>query len=70
MRRMTLTSLLLAAALGLGAIAQAEVAQKGNLRVNFEGKIAPSALPRSGEVPVNVSVSAKVSATGARPFQR
>jgi hypothetical protein len=64
MRRLALSGLLFAALLSLGAIASAEVAQKGNLRVNFEGKIAPSALPRSGDVPVNVSVSAKVSSTG------
>jgi hypothetical protein len=64
MRRLGLIGICLTAALGLGAIASAEVAQKGNLRVNFEGKISPSALPRSGETPVNVSVSAKVSSTG------
>ena len=65
MRRLALSGLLFAALLSLGAIASAEVAQKGDLRVNFEGKISPSALPRSGETPVNVSVSAKVSSTGA-----
>jgi hypothetical protein len=65
MRRIALTSLLLTVVLGLGAIAQAEIAQQGNLRVNFEGKLAPSSLPRSGQTPVNVSVSAKVSSTGA-----
>jgi hypothetical protein len=65
MRRLAIACLLLAAALALGAIAQAEVAQKGSLRVNFEGKIAPASLPRTGETPVNVSVSAKVSSTGA-----
>jgi hypothetical protein len=65
MRRLALSGLLFAALLSLGAIASAEVAQKGDLRVNFEGKIAPSALPRSADVPVNVSVSAKVSSSGA-----
>jgi hypothetical protein len=65
MRRLGLSGILLTIVLGLAAIASAEVAQKGDLRVNFEGKIAPSALPRSGDVPVNVSVSAKVSSTGA-----
>jgi len=73
MRRIALSGLLLAALLGVGAIASAEVAQKGSLRVNFEGKIAPSALPRTGQTPVNVSVSAAVSSTGATappPMQR
>lgn len=64
MRRLTLTAFLLAA-LAAGATVQAETVQKGDLRVSFEGKIAPSSLPRSGETPVNVSVSAKVSSTGA-----
>lgn len=73
MRRLALIGIGLTAVLGLGAIASAEVAQKDNLRVNFEGKISPSALPRSGETPVNVSVSAKVSSTNATaplPMQR
>jgi hypothetical protein len=57
--------LALLALLGLGALAQAETAQRGNLRVSFEGKLSPSSLPRSGLAPVRVSVSAKVSSTSA-----
>jgi len=57
---------MLVALLGFGAIAQAETVQKGNLRVSFEGKLAPKTLPRSGEAAVTVSVSAKVTSTSAK----
>jgi hypothetical protein len=57
--------LALLALLGLGALAQAETAQRGDLRVSFEGKLSPNSLPRSGQAPVRVSVSAKVSSTSA-----
>jgi hypothetical protein len=66
MRRARLAGLLLVALLGFGAIAQAETVQQGNLRVSFEGKLAPKTLPRSGEAPVSVSVSAKVTSTSAK----
>ena len=55
----------LLALLCLGALAQAETVRKGDLQVRFEGKLAPRALPRSGQAPISVSVSAKVSSTGA-----
>ena len=67
MRKVGLLGLLFAALLGLGALASAEVAQKGSLRVNFEGTLAPKTLPRSGSAPVNVSVSAEVSSTSETP---
>jgi hypothetical protein len=58
----------LLALLWLVAIAQAETAQEGNLRVSFEGQLSPQALPRSGQAPVKVSVSVKVASTdGAAP---
>jgi hypothetical protein len=50
----------------LGALAEAETVRKDELQVRFEGKLAPQALPRSGEAPITVSVSAKVSSTGAQ----
>lgn len=53
------------ALLCLGALAQAETLRKGDLQVRFEGKLAPQALPRSGQAPISVSVSAKVSSTTA-----
>jgi hypothetical protein len=51
---------LLAAALP----AHAEVVQKRNVRVNFEGSLTPKALPRSGTAPVRVSVGADITALG------
>lgn len=47
--------------LSLTAFARAEVVQKGGIRVAFEGKLTPRALPRSGRAPVRVSVGAKIS---------
>ena len=61
-RPLALVGLLLAA-FSLAAIARAEIVQRGDLRVKFEGKLTPTTLPRSGEAPVRVSVSAKVSTT-------
>jgi hypothetical protein len=52
------------------AIAQAEVTQRGDIRVSFEGKLTPHALPRSGSAPVKVAVGARIAATnGATPPQ-
>jgi hypothetical protein len=49
------------------AIAAAETVQKGGLRANFEGKLAPTKLPRSSQAPVHVSVSAEVRSTTSKP---
>jgi hypothetical protein len=46
--------------------ADAEVTQRGDLRVSFDGKLTPHALPRSGAAPVRVSVAAKIAATDAK----
>jgi len=49
---------------------KAEVAQVGNLRVSFVGKIAPHALPRVGTAPVSVSLGGEVKTTdGQKPPQ-
>lgn len=55
----------LAALACLGALAQAESVRKGGIQVRFEGKLSPQKLPRSGEAPIKVSVSAKVTSAGA-----
>jgi hypothetical protein len=51
----------------IGAIAvpgvRAEVAQRGNLRVSFAGKIAPRSLPRRGLAPVAVSLAGEIKTT-------
>jgi hypothetical protein len=52
--------------LGLVTLAQAEISQKGDLRVSFEGKLTPHALPRSGTAPVKVAVGAKIAATDSQ----
>ena len=49
------------AALGAVSMAQAEVAQKGNIRVTFDASLTPNALPRSGERPVKVSFAGAIS---------
>src|SRR5260370_1329911 len=52
-RRWALPLLALATAfLALGALADAEVAQKGDIRVSFEGDLRPKALPRTASAPV------------------
>ena len=66
-RRWGSVGLLLLTALALAALAQAETVQHGGLRVSFEGKLTPKALPRAAEAAVRVSVSAKVSSTTAEP---
>ncbi len=63
MKRLSLVGVLLAI-LALTAIASAEKVQKGGVVVDFEGKLTPTKLPRSGEAPVRVSVSAKVTEAG------
>jgi hypothetical protein len=48
-------------ALAVTALAQAEVTQRGGVRVTFEGKIAPKKLPRHGTAPVAVSVGGTIA---------
>jgi hypothetical protein len=47
-------------------LAQAEIKQQDGLRVSFDGKLTPHALPRSGTAPVKVAVGAKISATNGQ----
>lgn len=55
---------------GIGAGARAELIQKGNLRVIFDGSLAPRALPREHLAPVTVSINGTVTTTdGSRPPQ-
>ena len=64
---LALSALLLVGAVSL---ASAEVIQKGNLRVTFDGKITPKKLPREGMAPVKVAVGTKISAAnGKTPLQ-
>jgi hypothetical protein len=52
----------LLATLGAVSMARAEVAQKGNIRVTFQGALSPRTLPRRGERPVKVSFAGAISA--------
>jgi hypothetical protein len=44
-----------------------EIVQRRGVRVNFDGKLTPHALPRRGEAPVGIAVAAKIAATGSTP---
>ena len=55
----------LIALVGGGALAQAEIAQKGNLRITVNGKLSPKKLPRRGTAPIAVSVGGRISTTDA-----
>lgn len=45
--------------------ARAETVQKAGIRATFEGGLTPQTLPRSGTVPVSVSVAAEIAPVGA-----
>jgi hypothetical protein len=45
------------------ALAAAEIAQQGNLRVTVSGKLAPKKLPREGVAPISVSVGGQIATT-------
>lgn len=61
--RRALALLCLAALTGGAALAQAEITQKGKLRVVFAGKLTPSKLPRHGAAPIAVSVGGRITTT-------
>jgi hypothetical protein len=68
LRRLGLVAAALLVALGVAAVAQAEVSQQGDVIVSFDGGIAPRALPREGVAPVAVTVDGTFkSAEGADP---
>ena len=67
----TAAALFLTTLVGVSAeSSQAEVSQRGNLRVSFAGKIAPHSLPRVGTAPVAVSLAGEIKTTdGSKPPQ-
>lgn len=70
MRRLALAAVLILVASIAAATAAAELIQGGNLRVSFQAKLSPRALPREHPVPVTVSLSGSVrTADGSRPPQ-
>lgn len=63
MSRLGAGAAVLAALFLVGGVAGAEVAQNGNLRVSFEGKLSPRALPRVGRAPVSVTLGGEIRTT-------
>jgi len=51
----------------VATFAQADVIQRGNARVKFDGELLPQTLPRNGTAPVQVSVGAKISGVAGKP---
>lgn len=67
-RRIATLVLLLVALGAFGAVARAEVVQSGDVRVNFDARITPKALPRDRPAPITVEVSGKITTTdGSQP---
>jgi hypothetical protein len=48
------------------SLAQAEVVQKGGLRVGFIGKLSPTTLPRSGSAPIHVEVGTQIDSAKSK----
>jgi hypothetical protein len=68
MRRLALTTALCLAALLAAAAARGELAQRGTLRLSFDGRFAPRALPRRRPAPLTVRLSGTIATTdGSRP---
>lgn len=68
--RLLIVPALVLAVLALGAAARAALIQEGNLRVIFDGSLAPQVLPRERPAPVTVSLTGSVgTADGSRPPQ-
>src|SRR3954454_8978072 len=59
---------LAATCLVAASLAHAELVERGNLFVKFDGGIAPTALPRTAKVPIGVRVDGTVRVlSGERP---
>lgn len=68
MRRRALSIALVLAGLFGGTLAHAELVQQGNLRLAFNGRFEPHALPRNQAAPVSVNLSGSIATVnGGRP---
>jgi hypothetical protein len=68
LRRIGLVAVALLVALGAAGVARAEMEQKGDVVVDFNGGISPRALPRTGVAPVAVTIDSSFeSAEGTDP---
>jgi hypothetical protein len=70
MRARAIVAVAALALVATASLARAEVIQRGNLRVTFEGEITPRALPRSGTAPVRVEVGTKIASLKAGSLPR
>ncbi len=67
-RRLVIAALLAFAALLGAGVADAELSQKGNLRISFDGGFSPTSLPRDRPAPVKIAVDGEISTTdGTHP---
>jgi hypothetical protein len=57
----------LMAVLCAAGLANAEVTQKGSVRLAVDAQMSPQKLPRDGQAPIAVTVAWKVSSTGGAP---
>ncbi len=71
MRRLLIAAAVAALCLPIaGAAAQRQIVQSGNVRVSFDGRLAPRALPRERLAPVTVHLDGSVATVdGTRPPQ-
>lgn len=70
MRRRALTLAILALALAITGVARGELAQRGNIRLSFNGRFAPHALPRDRAAPVTVDLTGSVATADGQPPPR
>ena len=67
-KRIVLLGMLIAVFVALGTVAHAELSERGNLFVKFDGGIAPQTLPRHERGPIAVRVEGTVrTLSGERP---
>jgi hypothetical protein len=67
-RRLLIPLLVVLLSLGVGAVSQAEVEQRENLRVTFDAGFTPRSLPRDRPAPVTVEIEGKIATTdGTHP---
>jgi hypothetical protein len=70
MRRLALSATFALLSLVAAVAAHGELVQKGNLRISFEGGIAPHVLPRAKPAPVTVHLKSSIGTVdGSRPPQ-
>jgi len=67
MGRRVLTIAIFVLAIAGAGFARGELAQSGNIRLSFDGRFAPRALPRDKAAPVTVDLTGSVATTNGQP---